>query len=109
MRRFKIRNELKLTTVVFACTADVFKEAHGNFIHRGLISYSPNRHCRKTAYKNAINEFHHTSLSLTGITLANAHNRQNKDRKQHHHSSALHVFRRTSYRLTEEEVSRNLL
>ena len=30
-----IRTKLKLSTVIFACTADVFKEAHDEFIARG--------------------------------------------------------------------------
>ncbi len=54
----KIRNELKLTTVIFACTADVFKEAHDEFLVSGA-NFVLTKPLQKNSLQNAINEFHH--------------------------------------------------
>lgn len=53
----KIRNELKLTTVVFACTADVFKEAHDEFLVSGA-DFVLTKPLQKNSLQNALNEFH---------------------------------------------------
>ncbi|MCC4820212.1 response regulator, partial [Vibrio lentus] len=68
----KIRNELKLTTVVFACTADVFKEAHDEFIMSGA-DFVLTKPLQKNSLQNAINEFH-DQFEGNRHNLANEHN-----------------------------------
>ncbi len=49
-------NELELSTVIFACTADVFKEAHDDFL--SSIAFVLTKPLQKNSLKNAIIEFH---------------------------------------------------
>ncbi|MGF1807607.1 ATP-binding protein, partial [Aliivibrio sifiae] len=51
-----IRNKLKLSTVIFACTADVFQEAHDNFIAAGA-NYILTKPLQEQSFLDAIN--HH--------------------------------------------------
>ena len=51
-----IRNKLKLSTVIFACTADVFQEAHDNFIAAGA-NYILTKPLQEQSFVDAIN--HH--------------------------------------------------
>ncbi|MCC4818578.1 hybrid sensor histidine kinase/response regulator [Vibrio lentus] len=100
----KIRNELKLTTVVFACTADVFKEAHDEFILSGA-DFVLTKPLQKNSLQNAINEFHH-QFEVNRHNSANVHNRPNKDESN---ITILTRLPKNKLPLTEEEVSRSLL
>ena len=51
-----IRNKLKLSTGIFACTADVFQEAHDNFIAAGA-NYILTKPLQEQSFLDAIN--HH--------------------------------------------------
>ncbi|MEZ9059240.1 ATP-binding protein [Vibrio pelagius] len=51
-----IRNKLKLKTVIFACTADVFKEAHDEFIECGA-NFVLTKPLQKHSLQNAIYQF----------------------------------------------------
>ncbi len=51
-----IRNKLKISTVIFACTADVFQEAHDNFIAAGA-NYILTKPLQEQSFLDAIN--HH--------------------------------------------------
>ncbi|MDK9738186.1 response regulator [Vibrio sp. D404a] len=51
-----IRQELKLETVIFACTADVFKEAHDEFIECGA-NFVLTKPLQKNSLQNAIYQF----------------------------------------------------
>ncbi|CCN50436.1 putative TWO-COMPONENT SENSOR PROTEIN HISTIDINE PROTEIN KINASE (DHKK, DHKJ) [Vibrio nigripulchritudo MADA3029] len=54
-----IRNELKLNTVIFGCTADVFQEAHDRFINAGA-NYVLTKPLQKNSFNDALVE--HKSL-----------------------------------------------
>ena len=96
----KIRNELKLTTVVFACTADVFKEAHDEFIMSGA-DFVLTKPLQKNSLQNAINEFHH-QFEVNRHKLANAHNLLTKDESN---ITMLTRHPKSKLPLTEEELS----
>ena len=51
-----IRQELKLKTAIFACTADVFKEAHDEFIECGA-NFVLTKPLQKNSLQNAIEQF----------------------------------------------------
>ena len=51
-----IRNERKLSTVIFACTADVFQEAHDNFIAAGA-NYVLTKPLQEQSFLDAINHY----------------------------------------------------
>ncbi|MDN3609778.1 ATP-binding protein [Vibrio ostreicida] len=51
-----IRNKMKLNTVVFACTADVFKEAHDEFLRRGA-NFILTKPMQKSSLKKALHQF----------------------------------------------------
>ncbi len=48
-----IRNELKLDTVIFGCTADVFKEAHDRFMSAG-VNYVLTKPLQKESFIDAL-------------------------------------------------------
>ncbi len=50
-----IRKELKLPTVIFACTADVFQEAHDNFIEAGA-NYVLTKPLQEQGFMDAIKQ-----------------------------------------------------
>lgn len=98
----KIRNELKLTTVVFACTADVFKEAHDEFIMSGA-DFVLTKPLQKNSLQNAINEFH-DQFEGNRHNLANAHNLLTKGASN---ITMLTRHPQNKLPLTEEELSRS--
>ncbi len=98
----KIRNELKLTTVVFACTADVFKEAHDEFIMAGA-DFVLTKPLQKNSLQNAINEFH-DQFEGNRHNLANAHNLLTKGASN---ITMLTRHPQNKLPLTEEELSRS--
>ncbi|KPM01753.1 ATP-binding protein [Vibrio splendidus] len=98
----KIRNELKLTTVVFACTADVFKEAHDEFIMSGA-DFVLTKPLQKNSLQNAINEFH-DQFEGNRHNLANEHNLLTKDASN---ITMLTRHPQNKLPLTEEELSRS--
>ena len=51
-----IRTKLRLSTVIFACTADVFKEAHDEFIARGA-DFVLTKPLQKSSLQNALSQF----------------------------------------------------
>ncbi|MDP2588010.1 ATP-binding protein [Vibrio splendidus] len=98
----KIRNELKLTTVVFACTADVFKEAHDEFIMSGA-DFVLTKPLQKNSLQNAINEFH-DQFEGNRHNLANEHNLLTKGASN---ITMLTRHPQNKLPLTEEELSRS--
>jgi len=98
----KIRNELKLTTVVFACTADVFKEAHDEFIMSGA-DFVLTKPLQKNSLQNAINEFH-DQFEGNRHNLANEHNLLTKGASN---ITMLTRHPKNKLPLTEEELSRS--
>ncbi|PTP90187.1 ATP-binding protein [Vibrio splendidus] len=98
----KIRNELKLTTVVFACTADVFKEAHDEFIMSGA-DFVLTKPLQKNSLQNAINEFH-DQFEGNRHNLVNAHNLLTKGASN---ITMLTRHPKNKLPLTEEELSRS--
>lgn len=98
----KIRDELKLTTVIFACTADVFKEAHDEFIVSGA-DFVLTKPLQKNSLQNAINEFHH-QFEVNRHNSANAHNLPNKAESN---VTILTRHPKNKLPLTEEELSRS--
>ncbi|MCX2757112.1 ATP-binding protein [Vibrio sp. Sgm 22] len=98
----KIRDELKLTTVIFACTADVFKEAHDEFIVSGA-DFVLTKPLQKNSLQNAINEFHH-QFEVNRHHSANAHNLPNKAESN---VTILTRHPKNKLPLTEEELSRS--
>ncbi|MDD1825370.1 ATP-binding protein [Photobacterium sp. ZSDE20] len=100
----KIRNELKLTTVIFACTADVFKEAHDEFIVSGA-DFVLTKPLQKNSLQNAINEFHH-QFEVNRHRLANTHELSDKDDSN---ITMLTRHPKVKLPLTEEEISRSKL
>ncbi|CDT82448.1 putative sensor histidine kinase [Vibrio coralliirubri] len=98
----KIRGELKLTTVVFACTADVFKEAHDEFIESGA-DFVLTKPLQKNSLQNAINEFHQ-QFEVNRHHSVNAHNLPNKEKSN---ITMLTRHPKNKLPLTEEELSRS--
>ncbi|CAH7062360.1 Histidine kinase [Vibrio chagasii] len=100
----KIRNELKLTTVIFACTADVFKEAHDEFIVSGA-NFVLTKPLQKNSLQNAINEFHH---QFEINRHQSVHSRQSTETSN---SNVTMLTRppKNKLPLTEEEISRSPL
>ncbi|MEZ9700080.1 ATP-binding protein [Vibrio sp. 10N.261.46.E12] len=100
----KIRNELKLTTVIFACTADVFKEAHDEFIVSGA-DFVLTKPLQKNSLQNAINEFHD---QFEVNRHQSVHSRQLTDTNN---SNVTMLIRppKNKLPLTEEEISRSPL
>ncbi|WP_116870736.1 ATP-binding protein [Vibrio splendidus] len=100
----KIRNELKLTTVIFACTADVFKEAHDEFLVSGA-NFVLTKPLQKNSLQNAINEFHH---QFEINRHQSVHSRQSTETSN---SNVTMLTRppKNKLPLTEEEISRSPL
>ncbi|NOH31908.1 hybrid sensor histidine kinase/response regulator [Vibrio chagasii] len=100
----KIRNELKLTTVIFACTADVFKEAHDEFLVAGA-NFVLTKPLQKNSLQNAINEFHH---QFEINRHQSVHSRQSTETSN---SNVTMLTRppKNKLPLTEEEISRSPL
>ncbi|CAH7304642.1 Histidine kinase [Vibrio chagasii] len=100
----KIRNELKLTTVIFACTADVFKEAHDEFLLSGA-NFVLTKPLQKNSLQNAINEFHH---QFEINRHQSVHSRQSTETSN---SNVTMLTRppKNKLPLTEEEISRSPL
>ncbi|MCK8085291.1 ATP-binding protein [Vibrio sp. 1CM8B] len=98
----KIRGELKLTTVVFACTADVFKEAHDEFIESGA-DFVLTKPLQKNSLQNAINEFHQ-QFEVNRHHSVSAHNLPNKEKSN---ITMLTRHPKNKLPLTEEELSRS--
>ncbi|MFM2607755.1 ATP-binding protein [Vibrio chagasii] len=100
----KIRNELKLTTVIFACTADVFKEAHDEFLVSGA-NFVLTKPLQKNSLQNAINEFHH---QFEINRRQSVHSRQSTETSN---SNVTMLTRppKNKLPLTEEEISRSPL
>lgn len=100
----KIRNELKLTTVIFACTADVFKEAHDEFLVSGA-NFVLTKPLQKNSLQNAINEFHH---QFEVNRHQSVHSRQSTETSN---SNVTMLTRppKNKLPLTEEEISRSPL
>ncbi|CDU04019.1 putative sensor histidine kinase [Vibrio coralliirubri] len=98
----KIRDELKLTTVIFACTADVFKEAHDEFIVSGA-DFVLTKPLQKNSLQNAINEFNH-QFEVNRHNSSNAHNLPNKAESN---VTILTRHPKNKLPLTEEELSRS--
>lgn len=98
----KIRDELKLTTVIFACTADVFKEAHDEFIVSGA-DFVLTKPLQKNSLQNAINEFHQ-QFEVNRYHSANAHNLPEKTKSN---ITILTRHPKNKLPLTEEELSRS--
>ncbi|CAH7417722.1 response regulator [Vibrio sp. 070316B] len=100
----KIRNELKLTTVIFACTADVFKEAHDKFLVSGA-NFVLTKPLQKNSLQNAINEFHH---QFEINRHQSVHSRQSTETSN---SNVTMLTRppKNKLPLTEEEISRSPL
>ncbi|MFM2626927.1 ATP-binding protein [Vibrio chagasii] len=98
----KIRNELKLTTVIFACTADVFKEAHDEFLVSGA-NFVLTKPLQKNSLQNAINEFHH---QFEINRHQSVHSRQSTETSN---SNVTMLTRppKNKLPLTEEEISRS--
>lgn len=101
----KIRNELKLTTVVFACTADVFKEAHDEFLVSGA-DFVLTKPLQKNSLQNALNEFHEQfEIHRNQIALTS-------NNSSPHHDNNITVLTRhpkNKLPITEEEISRSQL
>lgn len=101
----KIRNELKLTTVVFACTADVFKEAHDEFLVSGA-DFVLTKPLQKNSLQNAINEFHEQ------FEIHRNHIARTSSNNTRHHDNNITVLTRhpkNKLPITEEEISRSQL
>lgn len=101
----KIRNELKLTTVVFACTADVFKEAHDEFLVSGA-DFVLTKPLQKNSLQNALNEFHEQfEIHRNQIALTS------NNSSPHHDNNITVLTRQPKNKLpiTEEEISRSQL
>ncbi|WKY59576.1 ATP-binding protein [Vibrio sp. SNU_ST1] len=102
----KIRNELKLSTVIFACTADVFKEAHDDFLSSGA-NFVLTKPLQKNSLKNAIIEFHkqfevnRTHLDIDGTNMGKTQNEGNV--------TILTRCPKNQLPMTEEELTRNPL
>lgn len=97
-----IRQELKLETVIFACTADVFKEAHDEFIECGA-NFVLTKPLQKNSLQNAIYQFEDQF-------------QENRDRLSYDSEAAIpsNVTRLIRYPkdklpMTEEELSRSEL
>lgn len=100
----KIRNELKLTTVIFACTADVFKEAHDEFLVSGA-NFVLTKPLQKNSLQNAINEFHHQFEINRHQSVHSRHSTETSN------SNVTMLTRppKNKLPLTEEEISRSPL
>ncbi|MFA0012306.1 ATP-binding protein [Vibrio lentus] len=101
----RIRNDLKLTTVVFACTADVFKEAHDEFLVSGA-DFVLTKPLQKNSLQNAINEFHEQfEIHRNQIALTSSNS------SRHHDNNITVLTRHPKNKLpiTEEEISRSQL
>ncbi|MCG9597699.1 ATP-binding protein [Vibrio sp. Isolate25] len=99
-----IRTKLKLNTVIFACTADVFKEAHDEFIRRGA-NFVLTKPLQKSSLQNAIHQFLQDFISHREVADALKHLPQDTSHK-------VSTLVRTSVDklpLTEEEVSQSPL
>lgn len=102
----KIRNELKLSTVIFACTADVFKEAHDDFLSSGA-NFVLTKPLQKNSLQNAIVEFHkqfevnRTHLDIDASNVGKTQNEGNV--------TILTRCPKNQLPMTEEELTRNPL
>ncbi|MGO2319407.1 MAG: ATP-binding protein [Vibrio toranzoniae] len=97
----KIRNELKLKTVIFACTADVFKEAHDDFLLSGA-DYVLTKPLQKNSLQNAINEFRH-KFEINRHRSSHLQSLQNEARGN---VTVLTRHPKDKLPMTEEEISR---
>lgn len=100
----KIRNELKLTTVIFACTADVFKEAHDEFLVSGA-NFVLTKPLQKNSLQNAINEFHHQFEINRHQSVHSRHSTETSNGNV----TMLTRPPKNKLPLTEEEISRSPL
>ncbi|MGO2162245.1 MAG: ATP-binding protein, partial [Vibrio toranzoniae] len=97
----KIRNELKLKTVIFACTADVFKEAHDDFLLSGA-DFVLTKPLQKNSLQNAINEFRH-KFEINRHRSSHLQNLQNEATGN---ITVLTRHPKDKLPMTEEEISR---
>ncbi|NOI02601.1 response regulator [Vibrio kanaloae] len=97
----KIRNELKLKTVIFACTADVFKEAHDDFLLSGA-DFVLTKPLQKNSLQNAINEFRH-KFEINRHRSSHLQSLQNEARGN---VTVLTRHPKDKLPMTEEEISR---
>ncbi|KJY70674.1 histidine kinase [Vibrio coralliilyticus] len=99
-----IRTKLKLSTVIFACTADVFKEAHDEFIARGA-DFVLTKPLQKSSLQNALSQFSRQFSTHREVVEAVKHLPQNAS----NNISTLIRFPVDKLPLTEEEVSQSPL
>lgn len=99
-----IRTKLKLSTVIFACTADVFKEAHDEFIARGA-DFVLTKPLQKSSLQNALSQFSRQFSTHREVAEAVKQLPQNAN----NNISTLTRFPVDKLPLTEEEVSQSPL
>ncbi|NOJ24959.1 ATP-binding protein [Vibrio coralliilyticus] len=99
-----IRTKLRLSTVIFACTADVFKEAHDEFIARGA-DFVLTKPLQKSSLQNALSQFSRQFSTHREVAEAVKQLPQNAN----NNISTLIRFPVDKLPLTEEEVSQSPL
>ncbi|KJY93630.1 histidine kinase [Vibrio neptunius] len=99
-----IRTKLRLSTVIFACTADVFKEAHDEFIARGA-NFVLTKPLQKSSLQNALSQFSRQFSTHREVAEAVKQLPQNAS----NNISTLIRFPVNKLPLTEEEVSQSPL
>ncbi|MGB2147681.1 MAG: hybrid sensor histidine kinase/response regulator, partial [Vibrio toranzoniae] len=92
---------LKLKTVIFACTADVFKEAHDDFLLSGA-DFVLTKPLQKNSLQNAINEFRH-KFEINRHRSSHLQSLQNEARGN---VTVLTRHPKDKLPMTEEEISR---
>ncbi|OMO35224.1 histidine kinase [Vibrio sp. 10N.261.46.E8] len=90
-----IREKLKLGTLIFAYTADVFREAHDNFIHAG-VDHVLTKPLQQESFFDALQQFSSRLPKQTGSAESASHSENIVE---------LHRKPIETLRLTEEEIS----
>ncbi|MCL9773852.1 PAS domain-containing hybrid sensor histidine kinase/response regulator [Vibrio methylphosphonaticus] len=91
-----IRQQLKCNTVIFGCTADVFKEAHDNFMTAGA-NHILTKPLQKESFIDALQRFRHQLMTPS---------------QNHSHANILQLIRHDTTKLesistTEAEITLN--